>query len=294
MKRQLLIALAMLAATAPQAFGALSVNDDVRLVTGVNTTATNTSGGGGPFHAYLYEDASTGVSATNINNPGSYYDDFYTFCVQHSETLATWNNLDGLTAGAVTATPRALTGYAAWAFSKFVSDPDFPANISNNSATYVNQLVGYQQAIWAGMVNTFASALTQVGTASSDLNVGGTGGLNNVYLTAAGVTWANFLASNWGGYASGGDNTSGQAALKLAYIGDYRVMNLSGVSGQQTQDQIIVPAPVPEPASIVVWSVLAGGAAGIGVARKRRRSAPQGRWSDENRQAIMSIIDAGK
>jgi hypothetical protein len=44
----------------------------------------------------------------------------------------------------------------------------------------------------------------------------------------------------------------------------------------------------PEPASLIVWTVLASGAAGM--AMRRRRSGA--RWSAENRQAIMGMIDS--
>ena len=43
----------------------------------------------------------------------------------------------------------------------------------------------------------------------------------------------------------------------------------------------------PEPVSLVVWSVLGAGAAGCLAVRRRRA----GRWSAENRQAIMGIIE---
>ena len=47
---------------------------------------------------------------------------------------------------------------------------------------------------------------------------------------------------------------------------------------------------VPEPASLVIWSVLGAGAIGLGGLRRRKRTS----WPEENRQAIRQIIDRGR
>jgi hypothetical protein len=71
---------------------------------------------------------------------------------------------------------------------------------------------------------------------------------------------------------------------------------LSGTSGgfPYAQEQAIFNTAgslpdVPEPASIAIWALI-GGMGAAGVAMKRRKNR-HGRWSDENRQAIMSIIE---
>jgi hypothetical protein len=46
--------------------------------------------------------------------------------------------------------------------------------------------------------------------------------------------------------------------------------------------------PVPEPATLMIWSVLGAGAAGASALRRRR-----GRWNDANRKAIYGIVDRG-
>ena len=53
---------------------------------------------------------------------------------------------------------------------------------------------------------------------------------------------------------------------------------------------MFVSVLVPEPASLVVWSVLAGSAAGLAVCR-RRRAAAKGRWSNETGEATLEVIN---
>jgi hypothetical protein len=51
------------------------------------------------------------------------------------------------------------------------------------------------------------------------------------------------------------------------------------------------PQPIPEPAGLVIWSILGGGAAALTALRRRRAGAdPQPRWSEENRAAIHDLI----
>jgi hypothetical protein len=49
-------------------------------------------------------------------------------------------------------------------------------------------------------------------------------------------------------------------------------------------------APVPEPATLVIWSLFGAGLAGGSVIRKRKRT----RWSAENRQAIQHVVGSDR
>jgi len=51
---------------------------------------------------------------------------------------------------------------------------------------------------------------------------------------------------------------------------------------------------IPEPASLIIWGLLASGCAGVAVVRRRRRGVTGTPWSEENRQAIHQIIDRGR
>jgi len=50
----------------------------------------------------------------------------------------------------------------------------------------------------------------------------------------------------------------------------------------------------PEPASLIIWGLLASGCAGVAVVRRRRRGATNWPWSEENRQGIYQIVDRGR
>ena len=52
--------------------------------------------------------------------------------------------------------------------------------------------------------------------------------------------------------------------------------------------------PVPEPASVVIWSVLGAGAAAGGLALRRRRAPVRAPWSEENRKASFEVIEQGR
>jgi hypothetical protein len=70
-------------------------------------------------------------------------------------------------------------------------------------------------------------------------------------------------------------------------------------SGTLYMDNIVlnnaVPAAAtPEPATIVVWSLLGASWAGVSVMRRRRRSGVRSAWSPETRAAIHSLIERGR
>jgi hypothetical protein len=285
MKRTLLFAAALGLSLSSQAWAGLSINDDVRMTSGLNASQGGSyTNGGGPFKAELFDDTLSTVSGHGSDLP---YATFLTFCVQHGENLATWNNLDSLNPYSL-ATNRYLTGYAAWAYEKFVNSP--LSSVANVGTANSLDLTAYQFAIWGGMVNLNPASNTAVAVAAQigvsglsetdfSANVPAWGNTVLNLLQAKGLDYATFAGSGWTG-----------GVLDLH---NYKIMNLSNGGGTGTQDQIIVPAgslDVPEPASLAVWSILAGGAAGLSVARRRRATA-RGRWSNDNREAILSVIE---
>jgi hypothetical protein len=81
-------------------------------------------------------------------------------------------------------------------------------------------------------------------------------------------------------------------AEALAFADRIFVLNpAQTLTGPEAQSMVF---EVPEPASIAVWSVLAGGAAGLSVVKRRRHKIANGRWDDEARHAIFAVVDNGK
>lgn len=119
------------------------------------------------------------------------------------------------------------------------------------------------------------SGATQWGYLSSDPTNSGAGsslnGGNNIWKNAVngpiqGIsTSAHWIWSNRNGTQLAGD-----------YVGENYLWLRTTVT-----------TAVPEPASLAIWSLIAVGAAGVASRRKVRR----GRWSDEQRVAIRSIVD---
>jgi len=90
---------------------------------------------------------------------------------------------------------------------------------------------------------------------------------------------------------------------ELTYAGTDGRVQLGGQYWQYAYAQpfyVNLPgSPIPEPASLIIWSLLGAGCAGLGVWRRRRAAqmgggTPRAPWSEESRQAIRQIIDHGR
>lgn len=291
-----LAALVLLSLTVSQAHAALQVGDDVKL-TVIRQDATNLTGGGGPFRLDYYTDSRLNQKSDGTDNgaadasgfvtthPESPVDSFLSFCVEINEHFSSGSFYDvrSITGGSI-GTARTLSGYAAWVYETFSDN----VTLNNVGSIAAADLANYQRAIWAGMSGTLGQT---PGTAGSEFLVN----VDSAAFNALGIGYTqNFLsAANKLAWANDANAT---AATMLATLNGYKVLNLQSDIGGNAQDQIIVKQSsagiVPEPTSLAVWSILGGAAAGI-AAHKRRRRLPTGRWSDRNRESILSIIDSG-
>lgn len=104
--------------------------------------------------------------------------------------------------------------------------------------------------------------------------------------------WLDISVASWSGAADD--------EITITIVMDNWAVNRSGMSDF---DAVIQPGTlgagsgitatlVPEPASLMVWGLLSVGAASMAAGTRRKRRAV--RWSDENRQAIRSIIERGR
>jgi hypothetical protein len=252
-------------------------NDDIKVFRwSASPAGQNPSAG--PFWAVIYDDApDTGVgSGTTIEPRG----EGLTFCVEIHEGFSPGAryNIDDITGGSIES-KKALTGYTAWVYHKFLMDFAYPLSAENPGASgygwhntrgpetpepddplptgtpvswtnaWGRVLNLYQKAIWAGMVETDVAGnpTGAVGDADAEFQI-------SVWTDyeAIGMGYEDFKVSNWAGSGS-------TEAQKLAELFGYQVLNL-GSPGAVHQDQIIPERgwtpTIPEPASLTIWSLI--------------------------------------
>jgi hypothetical protein len=278
MKKLLLFAALVSAFAASDALGAVVAHDDISMAK-INNAGGTFANNGGPFTATVYDDNG------RPQGPGSWVGaspsaltSFLTFCVEVSNTFSYGTHYD-IAAVAVESVNggKFLTGYAAWVYNEVLTS-GLSAVASANKEYYETA----QLAIWAGMTAAAGGSPGSAGSEYVTANITNNGGDGTGVFNTYNFGLNDFTASGWG---------------PLTELNGYMVMNIQDNGGGFHQDMFLGRpegplAAVPEPASIVVWSVLAGGAAGFAV-RKRRQRGPAGRWNPEDRQAILSVIERG-
>jgi hypothetical protein len=178
---------------------------------------------------------------------------FETFCVEVNEYFHIGNTYSVAGIGVQTIhTGNYLTPYTAWVYTKYSTDATFRSNV--DTGTEYNLV---QKAIWAGMVKNVGDTPGSVGseyakyTSTPFANI-------QIDLGNLGISLANYASSGWSGF------------------GDVKVLNMVGPVPHTTdsQDQLaLIPSEgtpqVPEPMSVIVWSLL--GLCFVGTAIWRRR-----------------------
>lgn len=276
----LVVALAGLLAQSVSAVVIVAPTDNINLG---GSVPGNT---GGPFLATVYADDGSGGNATT---KGVYW----SFCCQNTgETFNPGTTYDVTTVKTYTEkAPPAyyLTAYAAWVFTRFsaIADTTPTAALLRSAfdglAFTGNQgLTEIQNAIWSGMVKFDAAGTTYVsGTVGPDVNVATSLSMqsgfnyNNSILTSLGLSHNQFLGDK--SWNVTGIWDSSLATADLNYIGAVKVLNLTQtingtVYDKQDQlgfDDLPKTSEVPEPASVLVWSLLGGALGLVGVRRRR-------------------------
>jgi len=241
----------------------------------------------GPFHAVIYDDDSRTQAVGNLVGPHAIPDtrtpeaNFLTFCVEKSNyfwSSGQYFNIDAI--GTVTNTgSKTLTGYCAWVYDKFRALNISPTTVLTGTATgnlsWATAMNDYQNAIWAGMVgssgvvggNDSEQSLANF-TTSTSANPG-----NYADYYKLGIGYEQFLNdSTWAAAADGS---------KLDNVGNYRVLVIQpraeyGNAYPFGQDQVFFIGnssgsnSVPEPTTIIVWSLLGLVAAAYGMWRRRK------------------------
>ncbi len=299
----LLVGLVVLASTMPvQASinSAVDVNDDIWLDPGIRPSGFS----GGPFNSKIYDDNRTAANSGLPDAPYHYgtkegtwliYGPATTFCAEVNDTIgssAAYYNIYALTT--VNSFSRSLTGYAAWVYDKWVANESDLWELGAYTAAMADSdQKSFQKAIWAGITS---GTVTDVITTNDEYGAEYSGH----YIGDASDPWTNYQGL-------GKDNDidisysqfvteNGLGGSGLTNIGTYVFVDV-GTDGENQATMFIGSGGatiVPEPASVLVWSLLAAGS-WLGLRVSRRRRIPVGRqsWVPENRTAILEIIERG-
>jgi hypothetical protein len=187
---------------------------------------------------------------------------FLTFCAEQAGTFTPGNQYR--VRDVSTASDQGnykLSGYTAWLYTMFRGEDGWALPALFN--TQADKYDALQYAIWAGMVQNVSSSI-YVGSASADQQFGAACSyLGNKSWTSAvldslyGIGLSSFEHSGWAGidyqHASG----------MYDEVGGVRVLNLTTLGGCCAQDQLAIvgctvhpTSPVPEPTTILVWTLL--------------------------------------
>lgn len=186
-----------------------------------------TNSHGSPGGAFLVD---------NLNVTGA--PDFTTFCAEITEYINFSNTYIVTALGQTNSSGKTLGSYAAWLFNSFLDgalNGFDPLSASDNNAL--------QLAIWRDMGYTVNEVKSFIGTSW----------YNSVNTILDGKTWDDdFDNSDW----------TGTGYIEIMQLNGYNTT--TGKTGAAAQDQLVrnVP-PVPEPMSLLVWSILATCVAGI-------------------------------
>jgi hypothetical protein len=207
---------------------------------------------------------------------------FMSFCIELTDTVGGGN----ITYDVVTldSAPRPLPlaqpmGVISAARMQKLWNVMLPSVIGVSSNTLLGAA---QMAIWELVYDTTAAKPSVINTV----------GKGNFYATAgnsfATATAEAQQAQTWLDIVWADEGLDLLPRANLMALSSY----VGGDAPEGVQDQVV--EIVPEPASIAVWSVLAGGAAGLSVAKRRRRAASAGRWTDESRSEILALVNHGR
>ncbi len=221
-----------------------------------------------------------------------YWDSKATWTIQSLASAPEPNNINGLSGG--------MGSTAADLIQQLYNN--YASNFATASPGGASLFAGaFQMAIWkieydSTKVDTGGNVVPNQSPGSFDFNTGrltATAGTDETKLATAMLNGGTFGSMPYSRLTGA---TGDQSANPTVYA---LVSTTGGDGNNGFQDQAIAfvtlgntavsASVVPEPASLVIWSLLAGGSASLAVARKRRQGSGP-RWSRENREAILAAV----
>ncbi len=252
----------------------VKVGDTVRFF---DSPSLPRAGNGGPFLGAINAPFSNSWAAYCVESGGDLTTEYINFTPNNDRTATNYAyKVGSISANIASATNNVVTGAAKYLYYAAAHGL---LNGHTNDATSNARL---QDAIWSLVIR---------GTVGGPVNSIPNNNFAEVLKVAAGNEDIVGTAANFRKQAVDFFNNNNLAALAAAnriYVVNPVTLNANGDVVANHQSMVF---EVPEPASLVVWSVLAGSAAGLTVARRKRRNAAAGRWSDESRSAIFAVVD---
>ena len=231
---------------------------------------------GGPFEIKIYDHDAWGIGS---HSEAPIYGPQSTFCAETEDWISFtpgWYDVYGLVEQ--NSAGRNLKGYAAWVYDIWAAN--------EGTAGFTDaEKISFQNAIWAGISFDASNTNGSEYYAKNTNNITDWAPYQGLGTNDIDIDLLTFALSGWGGGTTGDDG----------YIADYRIVEI-GIDGDNQAQMFIGSGEweIPEPASLIVWSLLGMGS-WLGMRVWRRRRGPVGRrpWSPENRTAILEIIELG-
>lgn len=298
--RVILGAVILLASSSTAAFAAIDLDTNLQAGNVVTATLSGSQSlmGTGGTQLKLYDNVAhtTQLDAWNSSQGG----------------LLGWTNATVTTGSGTTSIPNFNTACvevvqnvywntpATWTVGSLATAPN-PGNINNLTGGMGADAAGLIQALYNAHTDAFGNftGAGSIGGSSVDAGAFQMAIWKIEYDSATQFNGSTFNPNFTTGRMISQNPSSAETILATQWLTGLQkapVTNVYALISTTGQDQAVIglailpAAPaVPEPASLVVWSLLAGGSAGLAVARKRQqRSGP--RWSRENRDAILAMI----
>ena len=280
MRRLSLFVVALVAmSVAAGTISAAIVNVDPQIGDGIKFNRLGAPNGGGPFRALLTPESVV----------------WETYCVEDGNGTASESVSSGVTytVESVASNPATKSGnfvsdYSKWLYYMAQANPTQLSGYSNTLAWKMS----LQAAIWHGVYHNYGTLLSpdyQSLTSTA-------GGLGAYYSAGAIALWTQATNFALSGVASGSLLPSSSTADMGSWVNSsyVNIVNPIDATSKSVQSMLYLTPDaheaVPEPVSLIVWSVIGAGAAGM-VLRPRRSRA---RWSAENRQAIHAVFESKK
>jgi hypothetical protein len=249
----------------------VKVGDTVRFFDSPSLPRT---GSGGPFLGAINAPFSNSWAAYCVESGTPPTTEYINFTPNNNPLSNSYAyKVGSITANIASATGNIVTGAAKFLYYAAGHGFSIGTTYNPNSASDNAEL---QEAIWSLVIAGNSPNYNPNDVNPANYTPG------NLYTYLGGVSGK---AANYRNWAIGN--------LNLNLASRINVLNpvTLNAQGQVIANHQSMLYEVPEPASLVVWSVLAGSAAGLTVARRKRRNAPAGRWSAESRSAIFAVVD---